>query len=138
MPNKDLTQPPVYIKSRDDTTKLPTPEWNQWFNDVHRQLSTRNHQTITSARAVDESAQYVAIDSTSGAFAITLAAPNVPNVTKVMEMTADGGDVTMALTNVIGGSAGTTCTWNDVRDILVLKSASDKWVVLNEIGVSLT
>ena len=76
----------------------------------------------------------------TGAGAVTLAAPSIPNFDLTLTMTADNGDVTLALTNVVGGSAATTCTFNDVNDILVLKSnlASGKWMVLKEIGVVLT
>lgn len=138
MPNQDLREPPIYVKMIDETSGNMSPEWMQWFTDIHRKLSRKNHQTITSARAVDLEARYVALDSTAGGFAITLAAPTLQDVTKTIEMTADGGNVTMALTNVSGGSAGTTCTWNDVNDVLILKSAGSKWTVIKEDGVSLT
>lgn len=78
--------------------------------------------------------------SLSGAGAVTLAAPSKPGFIKIIRMDADNGDVTLALTNVVGGSAATTCTFNDVNDRLVLVSdsaASGKWIVLKESGVAM-
>jgi hypothetical protein len=44
-------------------------------------------------------------------------------------MTVDGGAVTLSLTNVVG-SGGSTATFDDVGDTLVLISAASKWVYL--------
>jgi hypothetical protein len=75
-----------------------------------------------------------------GAGAVTLAAPDASMVgrTKVIEMTVDNGDVTLALTNVAGGSAATTCTWSAVGQALVLVAGLTKWCVASEAGVALT
>jgi hypothetical protein len=73
-----------------------------------------------------------------GAGAVTLAAPTVPGMIKVIEMTVDNGDVTLALTNVAGGSAATTCTWSAVGQALVLIAGVTKWNVVSEGGVALT
>jgi len=75
----------------------------------------------------------------SGAGAVTLAAPSKPGLVKVITMTADNGDVTMALTNVVGGSAATTATFDAVGETLILVSnmGAGKWSVLAEIGVTL-
>lgn len=70
--------------------------------------------------------------------AVTLAAPTVPGIVKVIEMTADNGDVTFSLANCIGQSSGTTATFNDVRDQLVLISGTDKWIVVKERGITLS
>ena len=45
--------------------------------------------------------------------------------------------VTLALTNVVGGSAATTATFNAAGEILTLVSAGAKWIVLDELGVTL-
>lgn len=76
----------------------------------------------------------------SGTGAVTLAAPTKPGVIKTITMTADNGDVTLALTNVVGGSAATTCTFNDVNDHIILVSnvARAKWVVIKEVGVAMS
>lgn len=75
-----------------------------------------------------------------GAGAVTLAAPTDNGMIKVISMTTDNGDVTLALTNVVGGSAATTCTFNDVGDHLVLVSSvlAGKWIVLKEVGVAMS
>jgi hypothetical protein len=70
--------------------------------------------------------------SSAGAESRTLAAPGAANVgrMKVIEMTVDGGDVTLALTNVLGQEA-TTATFNDVADCLILYGLNaTKWVLL--------
>lgn len=75
-----------------------------------------------------------------GTGAATLAAPDASMLghVKVITMTADNGDVTLALTNVNGGSAATTCTFNDVNDALVLVAGVNKWHVIAEAGVALS
>lgn len=97
-----------------------------------------NTETLVAAGAVS-----ITTTSTSlalvGAGAVTLAAPTVDGLVKIICMTVDNGDVTMALTNVVGGSAATTCTFNDANDTIVLVSslARAKWIVLKEVGVSM-
>lgn len=75
-----------------------------------------------------------------GAGAVTLAAPGADMLGRIkqIEMTVDNGDVTLALTNVDGGSAATTCTWGDVGDSLLLIGGVSKWHVIAEVGVALT
>ena len=75
-----------------------------------------------------------------GAGAVTLAAPDATmlGVVKVIEMTVDNGDVTLALTNVQGGSAATTATFDAVGEQLVLVGGSAKWTVIGEGGVTLS
>lgn len=100
---------------------------------------SRETTTYTSAGAltVDQQLQKLAL-GTSGA--VTLAAPSTSfnGRTMVIEMTADNGDVTLALTNVVGQSSGTTATFNDVGDVLVLLGLTDKWLVLKEHGITLS
>lgn len=75
-----------------------------------------------------------------GAGAVTLAAPDASmfGMVKHISMTADNGDVTLALTNVQGQSSGTTATFNDVGDTLVLVGGLTKWTVTGEAGISLS
>ncbi len=98
-------------------------------------------ETIDSGVAADAAKRITQIDNTtSGAGAITLAAPDASmlGLTKTIEMTVDGGDVTLALTNVQGGSAATTATFADVGDTLVLTAGATKWTVTGEGGVVLS
>jgi hypothetical protein len=73
---------------------------------------------------------------------VTLAAPTSAEngVVKTIEMIAGDGTntVTLALTNVVGGSASTTATFDAAGETLVLVARSAKWVVLQELGVTLT
>lgn len=100
--------------------------------------ASANTETITAAGAVSITKPHTSL-ALVGAGAVTLAAPSVDGVVKIIVMTADNGDVTMALTNVVGGSAATTCTFNDANDCIVLVSslARAKWIVLKEVGVTL-
>lgn len=62
----------------------------------------------------------------------TLAAPGAGNVgqIKIITMTVDGGDVTLAGTNITG-EAATTATFDDVGDYLILYALSaTKWIIL--------
>lgn len=97
-------------------------------------------QDITAAGAINLDARHVRITGpSSSTYAVTLAAPTEAGIVKVIEMiaTTSTNAVTLALTNVIGGSAATTATFNAADEVLTLVSANDKWVVLNETGVTL-
>jgi hypothetical protein len=53
-----------------------------------------------------------------------------------MTATTSTNSVTLAATNIVGQSSGTGATFNAAGEILVLVSASAKWVVLKEVGVT--
>lgn len=76
----------------------------------------------------------------SGGGAVTLAAPSAVmlGMVKIIQMTVDTGDVTLALTNIQGGSAATTATFAAVGDTLVLVAGVSKWTVIGEGGVVLS
>lgn len=95
--------------------------------------------TRADAGAISVTTAYTAL-TTTGVAAITLAVPTKPAFIKVIKMTAYVGDATLALTNVVGGSAATTATFNAIGETLVLVSdvASGKWIVIAEVGVTLT
>lgn len=98
-------------------------------------------ETIDSGVAVSVLILNTKIDNTSGgAGAVTLAVPGAGMYGKVktVEMIVDGGDTTLALTNVVGGSAATTCTFAAVNDCLVLIGGTNKWHVIAESGVVLS
>lgn len=141
MPNKFINQPPLQTELLSTNVKTKINEyWARWIDDLHYYLSDRSFQTITSAQAVNVNAKYASLDTTSGAYAITLEAPTKPTARLMIEMTVRGGtnNVTMSLTNCTGGSAATTCTWNSVGDVLILESKSNKWSIVKEDGVTLT
>lgn len=97
----------------------------------------------TSASALTTGKTYHTLSNASGAtYAVTLAAPTTGEggIVKVIEMISGSGtnSVTLALTNIVGGSASTTATFDDAGETLVLVSRNDKWLVLKELGVTLT
>ena len=104
-------------------------------NDVSLQA-----ETIVKTGVVSVTKLNTKIDSTTGTGAVTLAAPDatVYGKLKTIEMTVDAGDITLALTQVVGGSAATTATFAAVGDTLVLLATTSKWVVLKEYGVVLS
>lgn len=97
-------------------------------------------QTITAAGAISLDANHVKITGpATSTYAVTLAAPTRGGQILVIEMvsTTSTNAVTLALTNVAGGSAATTATFNAAAETLTLISSSTKWIVLDEIGVTL-
>lgn len=104
------------------------------FNDVSVQT-----ETIAAAGALSVLKRISKL-ALVGAGAVTLAAPDASLLgqVKIITMTTDNGDVTLALTNVNGGSAATTCTFNDVNDALILVAGVNKWHVIAEAGVAMT
>ena len=99
--------------------------------------ASANTETVIAAGAVSITKPHTSL-ALVGAGAVTLAAPSVDGVVKIICMTVDNGDVTLALTNVVGASAATTCTFNDANDTIVLVSslAHAKWIMLKEVGVT--
>ena len=96
-------------------------------------------QTITEADAISLDANHVKITGpATSTYAITLAAPTRGGQLLVIEMvsTTSTNAVTLALTNVVGQSSGTGATFNAAAETLTLISKSDKWVVLDELGVT--
>jgi len=108
-------------------------ELNQ-LNDV-----SAYQESVTAAGAMSVTKVYTGL-AVSGGGAVTLAVPDgtMLGQLKTIEMTADTGDVTFALTNVVGQSSGTTCTFNSVGDALVLIAGVSTWIVIKEYGVTLT
>lgn len=96
-------------------------------------------QTITAAGAITLTSNHVKITGpATSTYAITLAAPTQGGQILVIEMvsTTATNAVTLALTNVVGQSSGTTATFNAAAETMTLISKSDKWVVLDELGVT--
>lgn len=99
-------------------------------------------QSLTGAGAVtvDGTIGVASIDS-GGAYAITLAAPSAAMRGKTLVIEYGQGTtdaVTLALTNVQGGSAATTASFNADNETLILIGGESKWNVIAEIGVTLT
>jgi len=107
-------------------------EINQ-FNDV-----SAYQESVIAAGALSVTKKYSGLAVVGGG-AVTLAVPDASMLgqTKVIEMTTDDGDVTLALTNVVGQSSGTTATFDTAGDQLVLIAGAAKWIVLKERGITL-
>lgn len=113
------------------------------FSDVQfKELATiTNVQEISEAGAINLDANHVKITGpSSSTYAVTLAAPSRGGQILVIEMvgTTDTNAVTLALTNVVGGTAGASASFDAAGETLVLVSMSTKWVVLKEHGVTLS
>lgn len=106
-----------------------------------KHLNNSSAQTITAAGVINVDKNLILVTGpSSSTYAITLAAPNRSNQTMVIKMvsTTSTNAVTLALTNVIGGSAATTATFNAADETLVLISSDDAWCVVSEAGVTLS
>ena len=108
--------------------------------DLQADVSAQTETSTGTSGALSVTKRISNIDSTAGAGSRTLAAPDASmlGMVKIITMTVDGGDTTLALTNVTGGSAATTATFDAVNDTLVLVGGVSKWHVVGEAGVALT
>lgn len=112
---------------------------------VGNQGTTAKYSKIQAISApgpvtVDGSIDIVTVnDSVNGA--ITLAAPSNAMRGRILTIEYIGAGTnatTLALTNVQGGSAATTATFNAAGETLVLIGGASKWNVLKEVGVTLS
>lgn len=100
-------------------------------------------QAITAAGAISLDANYVKITGPAAStYAVTLAAPGADQLGKVLTIemiaTTSTNAVTLALTNVDGGSAAASASFNAAAERLVLLGTTSKWLVLKEQGVTLS
>ncbi len=98
-----------------------------------------NTEVIAESGVVSVTKRITSILST-GAGAVTLDAPSAATLgmVKVIQMTGGEHDITLALTNVQGQSSGTTATFSDTNDTLVLVAGTNKWTVIGEAGIALS
>lgn len=118
---------------------------------------TQVNSTAAELNRLDDSAEVETIDSgveasvtkfntiidntTTGAGAITLdvCPSTMVGKIKTIRMGVDNGDVTLALTNVVGGTQATTATFDAVdEELILIGSSSGKWIVVKELGVTLS
>jgi hypothetical protein len=98
--------------------------------ELNKSDQTAETETIDSGVAASAALRITLIDNTvGGAGAITLAAPDASMVglPKVIEMTVDGGDVTLATTNIVG-SGGTTITFDAPGDNAAVIGGVASWI----------
>jgi hypothetical protein len=94
------------------------------------ETSTTNAGALSITKAVSRIVS-------AGAESRTLAAPSRVGQLKIINMITDGGDVTLACTNVWGNEAK-TATFGDVGDNLVLISTdTTKWTLLANPGITI-
>ena len=89
-------------------------------------------QSLSGAGAVDTT-NLVTELTTTGANALTLANGSAGQI-KIITMIVDGGDGTLTPTTLAGG---TTITFNDVGDGVVLVYGTAGWVVVGSNGVTI-
>lgn len=110
--------------------------------ELNRLDDSAETETITVSTAVSAVKFNTNLDNTTGGTgAVTLAACPATMVGKIktIRMAVDNGDITLALTNVQGQSSGTTATFGDVGDELILVGSSGgKWTVIKELGIALS
>ena len=98
-------------------------------------VSGSGTETIAAAGAISVSVPKSNL-ALVGAGAVTLAAPAAGVCRlKIVEMTVDNGDVTLAATNIVGGAAS-TFTFAEVGDRLVLLAVNQKWQVIGNAGAA--
>lgn len=99
-------------------------------------------QTLAAAGEIALGSKLTNVANATGAdIAVTLAAPTAAEVglVKVIYMTVrTTHDITLALTNVVGGTQAATATFDAVGETLVLVGGNGKWIVLKELGVTLS
>jgi hypothetical protein len=128
-----ITSTPAELNILDGATLTVT--------ELNRLDDSNETETITVAGAISVVKTNTNMDSTAGTFAATLAACPSTMIGKIktIRFAVDNGDVTLALTNVQGGTAATTATFADATDELILiGSAGGKWTVVKEFGVTLS
>lgn len=100
----------------------------------------KNVQALAAAGAITADGTVNRCTIAGGAYAATLAAPSGQAIGNFLCIEYIGGDtdaVTLANTNMVGGSAGTTYTFNADRETLLLFGLADKWLVVKESGVTI-
>ena len=98
-------------------------------------------QAITAAGAITVDGSIDRVTLAGGAYAITLAAPSAAMRGRMLTIEYIGGDtdeVTLALTNVQGGSQATSAAFNADNETLILVGGLAKWNVIKEVGVTLS
>lgn len=108
--------------------------------NVNSSVRTQAITAASTAVIVDGTISRVTLtNAINGAF--TLAAPSAAMKGKMLTIEYIGAgtnNATLALTNVQGGSAATTATFNLLGETLILVGGDAKWNVIKEVGVTLT
>jgi hypothetical protein len=132
-----------YTYWNDDIDHLQVWETAAWA--TLKAILTEAH---TGAGALDITrARNTLSNATGGTYAVTLAAPTVALLGVDKDVTMIAGDgtntVTLALTNVVGGTGAATATFDALGETLSLRAiqtaaSTYRWMVTKEYGVTLT
>lgn len=77
--------------------------------------------------------------ASGGAVTLDVCPATMVGKIKTIRMAVDNGDVTLALTNIVGGTNATTATFDEVdEELILIGSSSGKWIVVKELGVTLS
>jgi hypothetical protein len=118
-----------------------TYQWSVIAQEGANIASLRTQAIVTpGAVTVDGTIQRVTVTNAVNG-AITLAAPSAAMKGRTLTIEYIGAgtnNTTLALTNVQGGSAATTATFNAADETLILVGGQSKWNVIKEVGVTLT
>lgn len=109
-------------------------------DELNLQDTSLQTETILVAGAISATTKVTKLSAASGAYAVTLAAPGAGMLgqTKIIEMTVAGNAITLGLTNVQGGTAGTTASFDAANETLTLVAGTSKWTVTGQAGVTLS
>lgn len=138
---KNSQLPPVPVQSNIAGDEKVNDNWLQWFLRLRFLNSNENFQTIDNTSSpVALDAEYVALKATTANITITLEAPTIENRWKTIEMTDRSApySATLALTNIVGGTASTSANFDAANETLVLLSKNGKWLVMKEYNVTLS
>ena len=91
-------------------------------------------QELSGAGAADTTNLITELTTAAGAAAVTLADGTTAGQIKIITMVVDGGDGTLTPTTLAGG---TTITFNDVGDGVVLVYGTAGWVVVGNNGATI-
>lgn len=127
----------LYIGTSGSETQV-----NSTAAELNRLDDSAEVETIDSGVAASVTKFNTIIDNTTtgtGAITLDVCPATMVGKIKTIRMGVDSGDVTLDLTNVQGQTSGTTATFNDVGDELILVGSSGgKWTVIKELGITLS
>lgn len=102
-------------------------------------IANRTASYVTAGSSIPDYLRVAHVVGISGiSYGLTLPAPAAPGIDLIIDMVSpNSGTVTIALTNVVGGTQSTTAKFSAANQALILRSATNKWVVIKEQGVTL-
>lgn len=129
-----------YLYWNDDIDCLQVWETSAWAT-----VKSIITESITGAGAIDLTRSRTTLaNATGGTYAVTLAAPtaNLLGTDKDITFISGANTVTLALTNVVGGTASTTCTFSAAGGTLSLRAiqtaaSTYRWLVMKEYAVTM-